>query len=134
MGVSVAVRAVRGATQVERDDKEHVLARTRELVELLTSRNDVGPDDLISMTFTATPDVASVAPALAARQLGHHDVALICVQEMVVEGSMPRVVRVLAHLETDRTNAELVNVYLHGTQLLRVDVPPIPAGAEDSEE
>jgi chorismate mutase len=116
---------------VERDDKEHVLARTRELVALLTVRNDLRPDDLISMTFTATPDVSSVAPALAARQLGHHDVALICVQEMAVEGSMPRVVRVLAHVDTGRTNAELVNVYLHGTELLRVDVPPVPAEPQE---
>ena len=122
----MAVRAVRGATQVERDEREHVLAYTRELVQQVLATNDLAPDDLISMTFTATPDVASVAPALAARQLGLHDVALICVQEMVVAGSMPRVVRLLAHIETDRTNAELCNVYLHGTQLLRADVPPIP--------
>lgn len=122
----MAVRAVRGATQVERDEREHVLAYTRELVQQVLANNDLAPEDLISMTFTATPDIASVAPALAARQLGLHDVALICVQEMVVAGSMPRVVRLLAHIETDRTNAELGNVYLHGTQLLRADVPPIP--------
>ena len=122
----MAVRAVRGATQVERDDREHVLARTRELVGLLTTRNDLGPDDLISMTFTATPDVASVAPALAARQLGYHDVALICVQEMVVEGSMPRVVRVLIHWNTDRSQKEINHIYLGHAAALRPDLQ-IPA-------
>jgi chorismate mutase len=123
----VAVRAVRGATQVRHDDREHVLARTRELVAEVLAKNELAADDLISMLFTATPDVASVAPALAARQLGLHDVALICVQEMVVTGSMPRVIRLLAHVETDRSVRELRNVYLNGTQLLRADVPPIPS-------
>jgi chorismate mutase len=126
-GVPVAVRAVRGATQVQRDDREHVLELTRELVAEVLVTNDLAPDDLISMLFTATPDIASVAPALAARQLGLHDVALICVQEMAVEGSMARVVRLLAHVETDRARHEIRNIYLHGTELLRVDVPPIPS-------
>jgi chorismate mutase len=121
----VAVRAVRGATHLERDDRDHVLARTRELLRQILAGNDLAADDLISVLFTATPDIASVAPALAARQLGLDDVALICVQEMAVVGSMPRVVRLVAHVETSRTNAEIANVYLHGTQMLRVDVPPI---------
>jgi chorismate mutase len=130
VGVSVrsqvAVRAVRGATQVQQDDREHVLALTRELVARVLAQNELTGDDLISMLFTATPDIASVAPALAARQLGLHEVALICVQEMVVEGSMPRVVRLLAHVETDRSLGEIQNIYLNGTQVLRADVPPIP--------
>lgn len=124
-GGSVAVRAVRGATQVDRDDREHVLALTRELVERVLVANGLAADDLISVMFTATPDICSVAPALAARQLGLHEVAMICVQEMVVTGSMPRVVRLLAHIDTDRPQFELENIYLNGTQLLRADVPPI---------
>jgi chorismate mutase len=128
----VTVRAVRGATQVERDDAEHVLARTRELVRQVLLRNGLTPADLISVVFTATPDIASVAPALAARQLGLHDVALICAQEMLVVGSMPRVVRLLAHVHTERSNAELVNVYLNGTELLRVGVPPVPADEQEN--
>ena len=123
----MAVRAVRGATQVRLDDREHVLALTRELVAEVLATNDLAADDLISMLFTATPDLTSVAPALAARQLGLHDVALICVQEMAVTGSMPRVIRLLAHVETDRSGPEIQNVYLRGTQVLRADVPPIPA-------
>lgn len=121
----MAIRAVRGATQVGADDRELVLAATRELVEQVVQRNELAPDDLISILFTATRDLTCVAPALAARQLGLHDVALICAQEMWVEGSLPRVVRVLAHVETARTNAEIRNVYLNGTDVLRRDIPPI---------
>lgn len=122
----MAVRAVRGATQVDRDDREVVLAATRELVSEVLQRNRLGSDDVLSVVFSATKDIVSVAPALAARQLGLHDPALLCVQEMWVEGSMPRVVRLLAHIETDRPVGELANVYLNGTETLRADVPPIP--------
>ncbi len=122
----MAVRAVRGATQVERDDRELVLAASRELVSLVLEKNGLIADEVISIMFTATRDLASVAPALAARQLGLDEVALICVQEMWVEGSMPRVIRLLAHVETDHPRSTITNVYLNGTELLRREVPPIP--------
>ena len=120
------VRALRGATRVDADDREILLAATRELVGEILARNDLAPQDVVSIVFTATRDLTAVAPALAARQLGLHDVALICAQEMWVEGSMPRVVRLLAHVETARRRDEVVNVYLRGTEVLRADVPAVP--------
>jgi chorismate mutase len=120
------VRALRGATQVDADERETVLAATRELVGAVLARTELGPQDVVSIVFTATRDLTAVAPALAARQLGLHDVALICAQEMWVEGSMPRVVRLLAHVETPRRRDEIVNVYLRGTEVLRADVPAVP--------
>ncbi len=125
--VGVRVRAVRGATQVDADDRETVLAATRELVGEVLTRNGLDPADVVSIVFTATRDLTAVAPALAARQLGLHDVALICAQEMWVEGSMPRVVRLLAHVETVRPREDVVTVYLNGTEVLRGDVPRVPA-------
>ncbi len=122
----MTVRAVRGATRVDADDRETVLAATRELVGAVLERNDLAPQDVVSIVFTATRDLTAVAPAMAARQLGLHDAALICAQEMWVEGSMPRVVRLLAHVETARGRHEVVNVYLHGTEVLRADVPAVP--------
>ena len=121
----VGVRALRGATRVDADEREAVLAATRELVGEVLARNDLSPQDVVSIVFTATRDLTAVAPAMAARQLGLHDVALICAQEMWVEGSMPRVVRLLAHVETARRRDEIVNVYLRGTEVLRVDVPAV---------
>jgi chorismate mutase len=122
----VPVQAVRGATAVAVDEREVVLAASRELVARVLADNDLSPDDVVSIVFTATRDLASVAPALAARQLGLHDAALICAQEMWVEGSMPRVVRLLAHVETDRPRSQVCNVYLNGTEVLRADVPVVP--------
>jgi chorismate mutase len=124
----VAVRAIRGATQVDVDEKEHVLAVTRELVAQLLEGNKLEPDDVISIVFSATRDISSVAPALAARQLGLHEPALLCLQEMHVEGAMPRLVRLLAHVETDLPRDRVQNVYQRGTEVLRGDVPALPEG------
>lgn len=120
----MAVRAVRGATQVASGGREEVLAGARELVTEVMRVNGLTPEDVISILFTATRDLTSVPPALGARQLGFHDVALLCAQEMYVEGSMPRVVRLMAHVDTDRP--KLVNVYLNGTEVLRKDIPVAP--------
>ena len=91
----MAVRAVRGATQLEEDTREHMLDRVAELVTDVMEANDLAVDDFISIIFTATSDLTSEFPAYAARQLGFSDVPLVCARELEIEGSMPRVVRVL---------------------------------------
>jgi chorismate mutase len=129
----VAVRAIRGATQVDVDEKEHVLAVTRDLVAELLEGNKLEPEDVISIVFSATRDISSVAPALAARQLGLNEPALLCLQEMHVEGAMPRLVRVLAHVETDLSRDRVQNVYQRGTDVLRRDVPDVPGSPAPAE-
>ncbi|HSK26587.1 MAG TPA: chorismate mutase [Jiangellales bacterium] len=118
----MAVRAIRGATQLERDERGHLLERAAELVAEVLRRNGVGTDDLISIVFTATPDLRSEFPAYAARRIGITDVPLLCAQEIAVAGAMPRVVRLLAHAETDRPRTEVRHVYLHGAAALRTDL------------
>lgn len=119
----MAVRAIRGATQVDADEREQVLAATAELLNEVLDRNAIGPEDLISVVFTATPDVISEFPAYAARLMGLSDVPLLCAQEIAVPGAMPRVLRLLAHVETDRSRSELRHVYLRGAAALRSDLP-----------
>ncbi len=123
----MSLRAIRGATQVDADEREHVLALTRELLAEVMESNKLTPDDVVSIMFSATRDIASVAPAVAARQLGLNDAALLCVQEMHVNGAMPRLVRLIAHVDTDLAREQVQNVYLRGTHTLRSDPPPIPA-------
>jgi chorismate mutase len=122
----VTVRAIRGATRVEYDDRDHVLLRSRELVRAFLAANGLGTKDVVSILFSATQDIRSVAPALAARQLGLHDAALLCVQEMAVDGAMPGVIRFMAHVDLDSPDISPRNVYLHGTETLRQEIPPIP--------
>ena len=118
----MTVRAVRGAVQLERDEREHLLASVSELLTGILKRNGFTTDDLISVLFTATPDITSEFPALAARQLGITDVPLLCMQEIDVPGAMPRVVRVLAHVETELDKADITHVYLGAAAALRKDI------------
>lgn len=118
----MAVRAVRGAIQLDLDDRDHLLAGTTELVKQVLEQNGFAVEDLISMLFTATPDLHSEFPALAARELGIVDVPLMCAQEIDVTGAMPRVVRLLAHVETLRAKHEIQHVYLGGAAALRRDI------------
>jgi len=118
----VAVRAIRGAIQVDADDRDAILDATAELVTAVMTRNDLTPDDVISVLFTATPDLTSEFPALAARKLGFHAVPLMCATEIPVRGAMPRVVRLMAHVDTDRTRAQVHHVYLRGAAALRLDI------------
>ncbi len=119
----MAVRAVRGAIQIEQDDRQQVLDATTELLTAVLERNGILADDLISVVFTATPDVRSEFPAYAARQMGITDVPLLCASEIDVPGAMPRVLRLLAHVETDRPRSEVRHVYLRGAAALRTDLP-----------
>ena len=118
----MAVRAVRGATQLEGDDREHMLERVAEMVLDAMDANGLAVDDFISVIFTATADLVSEFPAYAARQLGFGDVPLMCARELEIEGSMPRVVRMMAHVETDLPRSEVTHVYLHGAARLRTDL------------
>ncbi len=113
---------MRGATQLEEDSREHMLARVAELVTDVMSANSLDVDDFISIIFTATSDLVSEFPAYAARQLGFSDVPLVCARELEIEGSMPRVVRLMAHIETDVPRSEITHVYLHGAANLRRDL------------
>lgn len=119
----MAVRAVRGATQVDDDDRAQVLDATTELLTEVLRRNALASDDLISVVFTATPDLRSEFPAYAARQMGITDVPLLCAAEIDVPGAMPRVLRLLAHVETERPRSQLRHVYLRGAAALRTDLP-----------
>ncbi|MFC8665605.1 MULTISPECIES: chorismate mutase [Streptomyces] len=118
----MAVRAVRGAVQLERDEAGHMDEQVSELLTAILERNGLTTEDLISIWFTATPDLHSDFPAAAARKLGIVDVPLICAQELDIEGAMPRVVRVLAHIESDLPRSGISHVYLGAAGALRKDI------------
>lgn len=117
------MRAVRGAIQVADNTRDEVLDGATELVLGVMQRNGIEPDDLISILFTATPDLTAEFPAYAARQLGLTDVPLMCASEIAVPGALPRTLRLLAHVETSRPRSEIRHVYLRGAAALRTDLP-----------
>ena len=118
----MAVRAIRGAIQLEVDERSHLLKSTAELVTKVLHANELETADLISIWFTATPDVTSEFPALAARELGLGDVPLMCSVEMDVAGAMPRVIRLMMHADTKLSRSEVQHVYLRGAAALRTDL------------
>lgn len=118
----MTVRAIRGATQLDRDEREHLFARTGELVQAVLDANAITADALISILFTCTPDLRSDFPAAAAREMGMGDVPLICAVEMNVPEALPRVVRLMVHADLDVPRREVQHVYLHGATVLRKDL------------
>jgi chorismate mutase len=116
------IRAIRGAIQVEANDRDLILEATAELVTEVMSRNELTTDDVVSVLFTATPDLTAEFPALAARKIGFHEVPLMCATEISVPTAMPRVVRLMAHVYTDMPRADIQHVYLRGAAALRLDI------------
>jgi chorismate mutase len=119
----MAVRALRGATQVDLDDREVIIEATAELVLAVLAHNSLTADHLISIVFTTTPDLTAEFPAYAARTIGITDVPFLCAGEIDVPGAMPRVIRLMAHVEADFARSDARHVYLRGAAALRTDLP-----------
>lgn len=117
------LRALRGATTVGHNDADSIIAGTSELLEEMLERNQVGTDDLVSVIFTTTGDLTAEFPAAAARKLGISAVPLLCAQEIDVPGSVPKCIRVLMHVYSDRDHVGLQHVYLGDAKQLRADLP-----------
>jgi chorismate mutase len=116
------IRAVRGATTATDNSAAAIEDATRELLEQLLEANSLAPDDLVSLIFTATPDLNAAFPAAAARSLGLDGVPLLCAQEMGVPGAPGHCIRVLLHVEVEHDYAELRPLYLRGAVALRSDI------------
>ncbi|CAG1770899.1 chorismate mutase [uncultured bacterium] len=115
------VRGIRGATTAEANTREAILAATDELLRLMIDANQVCAEDVASVFFTTTSDLNAEFPALAARALGWHDVALMCGHEMSVPHGLPLCVRILIHWNTRVQAAEVQHVYIKGAAHLRPD-------------
>lgn len=119
----MSLRGIRGATSVEEDRPELVLEATRELLQEILSRNEIDSfDEIVSAIFTTTTDLCSTFPAEAARSLGMNHVPLLCASEISVPGSLPQCIRILLHVNTEKSQQEIVHVYLREAKKLRPDV------------
>jgi chorismate mutase len=115
------LHALRGATSVERNDPESIIAATRELMSELMTRNRIGVDQMVSCIFSATGDLDAEFPAVAARDIGLNRVPLLCTREIDVPGALERVIRVLIHYYAGDSH-EAQHVYLHEAKKLRTDL------------
>ena len=117
-----SVRAFRGATQLSADTKAEMREAVVELLQDLLKANSISDGDLISILFTATPDIKSDFPAAGVRELGLVDLPLICAQELDVAGSLPRTIRLLIHANSSLTRSQVTHKYLRGAVVLRPDL------------
>ena len=117
------IRGIRGATVAAEDQPEAIYAAVRELLEAMLYANPaLLTTDLASAWFTATPDLQSAYPALAARQIGWGQVPLMCAQEIPVPGGLPHCIRVLLHWNTNLPQSAIHHVYLGAAASLRPDL------------
>ena len=117
-----SVRAFRGATQLSADTKEEMRSAVVELLKEILLVNSLGHEDLISILFTATPDIQSDFPAAGVREFGLVDLPLICAQELDIKGALPRTIRLLIHANSSLSRAQISHVYLGGAAILRPDL------------
>jgi chorismate mutase len=114
-------RGIRGAITVSENTREAIMAASKELLQNIIEANEVDMSDVACIIFTTTPDLDAAFPAAAARELGWTQVALLCGHEMDVPGSLPRCLRVMMLLNTNKKNDEIVHVYLGGAEILRAE-------------
>lgn len=121
---ATGMRGIRGATCLQRDDAREMADAVKELLGEMLERNAVQSEDVVSVILTCTPDLQSAFPAAGARAFGLTDTPLMCAQEMDVHGALERVVRILAHVESDIPRSQIQHVYLRGAEVLRQDLIP----------
>jgi chorismate mutase len=116
----LACRGIRGATTAPENTSTSIYAATRELLTRLIEANGIEEENVAAVYFTASPDLNAGFPAAAARQLGWTNTALMCASEIAVPDSLPRCIRVLIMFNTEKKQRDIVNIYLNGTEVLRL--------------
>lgn len=116
------VRAIRGATSVNANEKQEILDATSELLREMVEQNGIMKEDIISILFSMTTDLNAVFPAVAARQLGWDRIAMMSTHEIDVPGSLKRCIRVLMQFNTEKSNDDLKFIYMKEAMVLRPDL------------
>ncbi|MFH1485617.1 MAG: chorismate mutase [Chloroflexota bacterium] len=116
---------IRGATTVESNNREAILEATRELLGRLIAANGIQPENVACAIFTTTRDLNAEFPAVAARQMGWVEVALLCGHEMDVPNSLQHCLRILVLLNTEKSAQEVTHIYIKGAKNLKAPVDPV---------
>lgn len=119
----MTVRGIRGATTVENNDAGDILQATIEMLNRIVEDNGVMPDDICSVFVTVTTDLDATFPARAIRQMaGWELVPLMCSQEINVQNSLAKCIRLMVLINTDKSQRDIRHVYLNNAKSLRPDL------------
>jgi chorismate mutase len=121
--LDMQLRALRGAILCKENTKDEITEKTAEILREMIKRNDIRPEDIMDIIFTATEDLTAEFPAAAARHIGLTHVPLLCARELSIDGSTGMCIRVLMHFYTRKHPHELRHPYLEGARQLRTDLP-----------
>jgi len=132
-GKDMLVRGIRGATTAESNTKEEIIKKTKELLITLKKENDFKIEDIVSIFFSATPDLNATFPARAARELGWDRAPLFDMQEIEVPGSLPKCIRILIQVNCYKSQTEIKHCYLRGAEILRKDLVKETLNLKESE-
>jgi len=127
------VRGIRGAITVNSNTKEEIIEITKELLIALQRENNFKIEDIVSVFFSATPDLNAAFPARAARELGWNRVPLFDMQEIEVSGSFPKCIRILIQINCQKSQTEIKHCYLRGAEILRKDLVKETLNLKESE-
>ncbi|NMA84778.1 MAG: chorismate mutase [Epulopiscium sp.] len=116
------IGAIRGAITVDENTPDAIINTTSCLLQEIIKKNQLQISDIISIYFTATDDLDAAYPAIAARQLGITQAALMCFQEMKVIGSLGKCIRVVVQICTPDSQAMMHHIYLKEAASLRPDL------------
>jgi len=122
MIIGMPVRAIRGATTIEKNSVEDIMHETKNLLMEIVQANNINKEDIISVIFSTTKDINAAFPAKAAREIGWTDIPLMCTNEMDVPGSLEKCIRILMHINSDKSNSQLKHIYLKEARKLRPDL------------
>jgi chorismate mutase len=118
----VFISCIRGAITVDSNTTEETLKATTELLNSIIEANHLTQDEIVSILFTCTRDLDQAYPAVAARNIGITKAALMCVQEMYVQGSLAMCIRVMIQIQSERTQTMCKHIYLKKAAALRPDL------------
>jgi chorismate mutase len=122
-------RGIRGAISVSANNKKNILAATKKLLTEMTKANKIEIKDIAAIFFTTTPDLNAEFPAAATRELGWpSSLALLCGHEMNVPNALPRCLRVLMLVNTEKGPEEIIHVYLGEAKKLKDKPSPVIGG------
>ena len=127
------VRGIRGAITVNNNNREEIIKITKELLITLQRENNFKIEDIVSIFFSATPDLNAAFPARAARELGWEKVPLFDMQEIEVPKSLPKCIRILIQINCQKSQTEIKHCYLRGAKILRKDLVKETLNLKESE-
>ncbi len=125
----MAIRGLRGATSVKANTKDDILTETRRLLQMLCDKNELDLDDIASIFFSVTDDLNAEFPAVAAREMGFVYTPLFCMKEIPVTGSLPLCIRILIHVNTEKSQKDMIPIYMNAAESLRPDASKVGHGS-----